>query len=187
MAIGNIHLLALGLAVCGAAQAATETPFTRTEEREPCSDYTAQRRPHFGDFHVHTAWSFDANSQDTRNKPADAYRFARGEAMGIQPYNENGVATRTIKLDRPLDFTAVTDHSEFMGEMRMCTTKGSPGYWHPVCMAIELTVTDGESPSIPVTVRSHSIFGMSHEPFDCRYLLRSFAHACSSCTAELLL
>ena len=110
-------------------------PFSRTEEREPCSDYTAQRRPHFGDFHVHTAWSFDANSQDTRNKPADAYRFARGEAMGIQPYDENGVATRTIKLDRPLDFTAVTDHSEFMGEMRMCTTEGSPGYWHPVCIA----------------------------------------------------
>ncbi|MCB1690259.1 MAG: DUF3604 domain-containing protein [Halioglobus sp.] len=110
-------------------------PFARTEAREPCRDYTAERRPHFGDFHVHTAWSFDANSQDTRNKPADAYRFARGEPIGIQPYDEDGNATRTIKLDRPLDFTAVTDHSEFMGEMRMCTIEGSPGYWHPACIA----------------------------------------------------
>lgn len=118
-----------------APQRVNPPPFIRTEEREPCSDYTPQRRPFFGDLHVHTAWSFDANSQDTRNKPADAYRFARGEPMGIQPYDEKGKATRTIKLDRPLDFTAVTDHSEFMGEMRMCTIPGSPGYWHPVCVA----------------------------------------------------
>jgi hypothetical protein len=110
-------------------------PFTRTEEREPCSNYTASRRPHFGDFHVHTAWSFDANSQDTRNTPANAYNFAKGNPMGIQPYDENDQPTRTIQLDRPLDFTAVTDHSEFMGEMRMCTTKGLPGYWHPACIA----------------------------------------------------
>ncbi|MEZ5501492.1 MAG: DUF3604 domain-containing protein [Halioglobus sp.] len=100
----------------------------------PCSDYTALRRPLFGDLHVHTALSFDASSQDTRNQPADAYRFARGAAMGIQPYDENGHATRTIQLDRPLDFTAVTDHSEFLGEVHMCTTAGAPGYWHPVCM-----------------------------------------------------
>jgi hypothetical protein len=109
-------------------------PFTRTEQRAPCSNYTAERRPLFGDFHVHTAWSFDASSQDTRNTPADAYRFAKGAPMGIQPYDENGRATRTIQLDRPLDFTAVTDHSEFLGEVHMCTTRGEPGYWHPVCL-----------------------------------------------------
>tara|TARA_R110002049_G_scaffold307952_1_gene510333 strand:- start:2255 stop:4207 length:1953 start_codon:yes stop_codon:yes gene_type:complete len=118
-----------------AKQAVPAPPFVRTEDREPCSDYTPQRRPHFGDFHVHTAWSFDASSQDTRNKPADAYRFAMGGALGIQPYDENDAATRTVKLDRPLDFTAVTDHAEFMGEMRMCATRGAPGYWHPVCIA----------------------------------------------------
>lgn len=109
-------------------------PFTRTEQREPCANYDPLRRPHYGDLHVHTAWSFDANTQDTRNKPADAYRFARGNPMGIQPYDENDVPTRTIQLDRPLQFAAVTDHSEFMGEVRMCTTPGMEGYWHPVCM-----------------------------------------------------
>jgi len=110
------------------------SPFIRTETREPCSNYTTGRRPYFGDFHVHTALSFDASSQDTRNKPADAYRFAKGAPLGIQPYDENDRATRTIQIDRPLDFTAVTDHSEFLGEVRMCTTEGMPGYWHPVCM-----------------------------------------------------
>lgn len=112
----------------------TYSTYSTTEEREPCTVSNPLRTPHFGDFHVHTAWSFDANTQDTRNKPADAYRFAKGAAMGIQPYDENDQAKRTIQLDRPLDFTAVTDHSEFMGEIRMCTTPGLPGYWHPVCM-----------------------------------------------------
>ena len=57
-------------------------PFARTEQREPCSNYTSLRRPHFGDLHVHTAWSFDASSQDTRNKPADAYRLRPGRSHG---------------------------------------------------------------------------------------------------------
>ena len=53
--------------------------------REPCADADPLRRPFFGDTHVHTTYSFDANSQDTRNTPRDAYRFAQGEALGIQP------------------------------------------------------------------------------------------------------
>lgn len=110
-------------------------PYTASEQREPCSNFDPLRRPHFGDTHVHTAWSFDASSQDTRNTPIDAYNFAKGGRMGIQPYDEDDQPTRHIQLDRPLDFTAVTDHSEFLGEIRMCMNKGMPGYWHPVCIA----------------------------------------------------
>jgi len=109
-------------------------PFSRTEEREPCADYDPLRRPHFGDLHVHTAWSFDASTQDTRNRPIDAYRFAMGEPMGIQPYDENDQPVRTIRIDRPLDFTAVTDHAAFLGEVRICTSPDEDGYWHPVCL-----------------------------------------------------
>ena len=137
-----VALLAISSATTAETPPATEPThtiakppsFIRTEEREPCSNYTPERRPLFGDMHVHTTLSFDANSQDTRNTPADAYRFAKGEPMGIQPYDENGNAGRTIQLDRPLDFTAVTDHAEFLGEVQLCTTEGSSGYWHPVCL-----------------------------------------------------
>ncbi len=111
-----------------------ERDYQSSEERQPCDNYDPLRRPHFGDTHVHTAWSFDANSQDTRNTPADAYNFAKGAPMGIQPYDEKDQPMRQIQIDRPLDFTAVTDHSEFMAEMRMCNTEGLPGYWHPVCI-----------------------------------------------------
>lgn len=130
-------ILALLPALAIHAQPADDTQPVRvaySEEREPCADYTPERRAFFGDFHVHTAWSFDASTQDTRNLPADAYRFAKGEAMGIQPYDENDQPTRTVQLDRPLDFTAVTDHSEFMGEVRICTNPDLDGYWHPVCI-----------------------------------------------------
>ena len=112
-----------------------ERPYIISEQREPCTDYEPLRRPHFGDTHVHTAWSFDASSQDTRNTPIDAYKFAKGRRMGIQPYDKEERPQRYIQIDRPLDFTAVTDHSEFLGEIRMCMTPGYTGYWHPVCIA----------------------------------------------------
>lgn len=97
-----------------------------------CDHYDAERRPFFGDTHVHTTYSFDANAQDTRNDPRDAYRFAKGDVLHIQPYDADGQSTRSIRLDRPLDFVAVTDHAEFLGEMRICGTKGTWSYWHPL-------------------------------------------------------
>lgn len=109
-------------------------PYELSETRERCRIYDPLRRPHFGDTHVHTSLSFDARAQDTRNDPAAAYEFAKGAAMGIKPY-EDDLPTRTIQLGRPLDFTAVTDHAEFMGEVNMCMTSGSDGYWSPICMA----------------------------------------------------
>ncbi len=76
--------LAVLVALLGTGAAADPTrPYKVTEEREPCRDFDPQRRPFFGDTHVHTAFSFDASTQDTRNTPRDAYRFARGEPLGI--------------------------------------------------------------------------------------------------------
>ena len=62
------------LAACTAA--AEPRPYPVTEKREACAAYEPLRRPFFGDTHVHTAFSFDANTQDTRITPDEAYRFA---------------------------------------------------------------------------------------------------------------
>ena len=111
----------------------TERPFSVTEEREPCSEYTPLRRPFFGDTHVHTARSQDASTQDTRVTPAEAYRFARGAPLDIQPFDADGNGLRTVQLLRPLDFAVVTDHANQIGEVHICKTPGQPGHDSLVC------------------------------------------------------
>ncbi|MCP4037185.1 MAG: DUF3604 domain-containing protein [bacterium] len=129
-------LLTLALAgLSAAAASAAERPYATTEERAPCAGFDPLKQPFFGDTHVHTAYSFDANAQNTRNKPDDAYRFAKGERMGIQPYDDDDEPQRFIQLDRPLDFVALSDHAALLGEIDICTTKGTWTYWHPVCLA----------------------------------------------------
>jgi len=82
---------------------------------------------------VHTAFSFDGWGQGTRGTPRDAYRFAKGHAIGIQPYDAKGQPLRRVQLRRPLDFTLVSDHAELLGETRICDTKGLPGHDSFVC------------------------------------------------------
>jgi hypothetical protein len=68
----------------------------------------ADRRAYFGELHLHTGYSFDAYAlMGARTTPEDAYRFARG-----LPVTYLG---KTVQRPRPLDFTAVTDHAEYIG------------------------------------------------------------------------
>ncbi|MGI9294935.1 MAG: DUF3604 domain-containing protein, partial [Pseudomonadales bacterium] len=98
---------------------AADQGFKRTEERERCDDYTHLKQPMFGDLHVHTLYSFDSYTSSQRNDPWEAYRYAKGEAITLP--DADGEPTVLAQLQRPLDFTAVTDHSEFLGEMNVCT------------------------------------------------------------------
>lgn len=101
---------------------------------EPCAARDPLRRVLFGDLHVHTALSFDAVSWGARNRPADAYRFARGEEVGLGPYDSQGRPSRRVRLARPLDFAAVTDHAEFFGETALCNDPSSPAYESSTCI-----------------------------------------------------
>jgi hypothetical protein len=87
--------------------------FERTEEREPCSEYSAAKLPLFGDLRVHTSYSFDSYASIQHNDPDGAYRYARGEAITLPDADANQDVIAQIQ--RPLDFTAVTDHAEFLG------------------------------------------------------------------------
>ncbi len=100
----------------------------------PCDDSNPQRNLYFGDLHVHTALSFDAWVYDVRLEPEGAYRFARGETLLLPPLDEQGEGTVPVSLGRPLDFAAVTDHAEFLGEIRGCTDKSSPIYASSLCL-----------------------------------------------------
>ncbi len=125
---------ALALALAAAlAGAPPSVAFERLEARAPCADFDPLRRPFFGDLHVHTALSFDAWGQGTQNRPREAYGFARGEAVGVQPYRAGGAPLRSVRLRRPLDFAAVTDHAELLGETAICTTPALAGHGSLVC------------------------------------------------------
>ena len=69
------------------------------------------RNPYFGELHVHTAWSLDAFVLAALNGPDEAFRYAKGEPArsSLNNAEEN-------RLSRPLDFAAVTEHAEWLGE-----------------------------------------------------------------------
>jgi hypothetical protein len=96
--------------------------------REPCAVSDPLKQPFFGDLHVHTRYSLDASTQGTRTTPEQAYRFARGEQLALQPWTENGWSQRSLQLSRPLDFAMVSDHAELIGDVRTCNLPGLEGY-----------------------------------------------------------
>jgi hypothetical protein len=110
-----------------------------------CADFDPLRNVYFGDLHVHTAFSFDSYVFDIRNTPADAYRFARGEPLALPPLDAAGEGTQTLRLARPLDFAAVTDHSEFLGEVDLCTVPGAAGFDSEACAVFRAGGAGGQT------------------------------------------
>ncbi len=115
-----------------AASAAADRLVQYSEERASCDHYTPNRLPLFGDLHVHTMLSFDAAANTIGATPEDAFAYARGEAIDFWPVVD-GKPVGSFAIDRPLDFLAVTDHGEFLGERRLCRDPESPRYDAPFC------------------------------------------------------
>jgi hypothetical protein len=88
--------------------ASSEDAFKPQKHYSPYAGRNFPTQVFWGDTHLHTGMSMDAGAFGARLTPEDAYRFARGEELtsstGLQ-----------VKLDRPLDFLVVADHSDNMG------------------------------------------------------------------------
>lgn len=103
------------------AKKAAEVPAQPAATPAPVSapQPNPERIAYFGETHIHTSWSVDAWVMGNRiTGPADAYKYAQGQTikhpMGFD-----------IKIDTPLDFMGVTDHSEYVGVTKEANTPGS--------------------------------------------------------------
>jgi hypothetical protein len=117
------------LAVCAVALLASCAPqAAKPEKAAEASPQAPAQRPapnpernaYFGDLHLHTRNSFDAYIFNVRATPDDAYAYAKGgtikHAAGYDLHLNSG----------PLDFLAVTDHSEYLGVLPAINTPGDP-------------------------------------------------------------
>ena len=81
------------------------------------ADPNPDKEAYFGETHVHTSWSFDAYIFGNHiTGPADAYKYAKGETIK-HPMGYD------IKIDTPLDWMGVTDHSEYVGTIRLANSR----------------------------------------------------------------
>ena len=156
-------LVFAALSFADVAQPPTSPPFEITEDRPRCSGYNPKRQALFGTTHLHTGLSFDASIRfvdyHAGNNPRGAYLFAQRKApisipepSGLQPKRRarcndpetepvGGGPSRTPCIDQPLNWGAVTDHSEHFGVMGFC--KNLLGKELPERLSMECRMING--------------------------------------------
>jgi len=96
-----------------AGQPSAAAPAEERVEKNP------DRNAYFGEEHIHTSWSVDAWVMGNRvTGPGEALKYAQGETIK-HPMGYD------IKIDTPMDFMGVTDHSEYVGVTKEANTPGS--------------------------------------------------------------
>ncbi|MFM1876834.1 MAG: hypothetical protein RL266_2571 [Bacteroidota bacterium] len=115
----------LGLFSCGPNLKPVPNPISDKATRSKGFDLSQlktnpNKNLYWGDLHVHTSLSFDAFFSGTLTTCDEAYRYAKGEEISIYG--------RAVRLRQPLDFCAITDHSELLGESYSATVDTAPGY-----------------------------------------------------------
>ena len=109
---GRIRLVTTG---AFGALAVAASPFAIQADAEP-----PVRNVYFGDLHVHTKYSADAYNSGARTGPDAAYAFAKGAPL-------RHPAGQIIRMrGAPLDFLAVTDHAEYLGNVTALGDSADP-------------------------------------------------------------
>lgn len=123
-------MICLGLAVSGCIESSDQNTEVKQPAATPAQTSAGSyaedpnrkfpERVLWGDEHVHTGWSADAGLTGTILNPEDAVHFAMGKLIK----SSSGV---DMQLHRPLDWIAVTDHSDGMGTFNQLVA-GNPEF-----------------------------------------------------------
>ena len=112
------------------AQPAESSNAMTIADRESAVSRNPLRDVYFGELHLHTSYSLDAYIfGNTMNDPFVAYRFAKGERVDLP----TGISKQ---IRKPLDFAAITDHAEVLGEYEICTNPAMDGFDTDTCSGI---------------------------------------------------
>ncbi len=117
------------------------------------------REAYFGETHMHTSFSLDAYIGGTRLDHDGAYRYAKGETVTVNGEEKS--------RRRPLDFVAVSDHAEYIGEMYSTMVEGAPGHDQELLEKLR-TMTDDEERQewfLKYVVNNNRSDNPSHPPF----------------------
>ena len=114
-----------------ASRTCGDKPPAATATGESCASLPAPpaipsnplKEAYFGEQHLHTQYSLDAFLGGEALTPDGAYKFAQGAEVEV-----SGIKFR---IDQPLDWAAVTDHAEYLGEMYSTLNEGVLGSDNP--------------------------------------------------------
>ncbi len=116
----------------------------------------ADRQLLWGDTHLHTTYSSDAYSNNNLTADPDtAFRYAKGMPV-VHPYHK-----ARLQIETPLDFLVVSDHAEFLGQIRYIHRKGVDtgdlGLWDSLkarvaAYFLRSAIDDGEGRELFVSV-----------------------------------
>lgn len=96
-----------------------------------------ERHAYFGQTHQHTSWSLDAYIiGNTVTGPEEAYQYSMGQTI-------KHPAGYDVQIKTPLDFQGVTDHSEYVGVVRLANDPTSPISKLPVAAKLKVTKDNG--------------------------------------------
>jgi hypothetical protein len=126
-----------------------------------------QRKVFFGEEHLHTTTSVDAYIQGNhKNTIEDAFNYNKG--LPVKKY----ITGETLQRRTPYDWTAVTDHAEYMGIFGLLSDPNSPIKDDPIVKMMQSGDPKQQDEAF-VMVANSLTSGVPYAPFNDPALIRS--------------